>query len=281
MSTSETFNLNESSTNPVPVTLVEGLSEAQLRGFPAFQDWYKTLQASLKNQENKKHAFHDKPYSLRSIRIKSVSFFREQRIGFLKFEAEITNAWGDKLPGVVLLRGPSVAMLMILRPHDNKSERFVIMTEQPRVPAGSLAFLEIPAGMMDDDKANFGGTAAKEIEEETGLIVPRDELKDLTALALSKVENPTGEELANAMYPSPGGCDEYIALFLWEKVLDRQLMEQIKGRLSGLRSQGEMVRITLIPYEELWSHGARDAKTLAAWALYESLKRSELLTDVR
>ncbi|KAB2571072.1 Nudix hydrolase 14 [Lasiodiplodia theobromae] len=275
MSTSETFNLNESSTNPVPVTLVEGLSEAQLRGFTAFQHWYKTLQASLKNQENENHAFHDKPYSLRSIRIKSVSFFGE-RIGFLKFEAKITNAGGDELPGVVLLRGPSVAMLMILRPHDNKSERFVIMTEQPRVPAGSLAFLEIPAGMMDDDTDTFAGVAAREIQEETGLIVPRHELKDLTALALSKVKNPTSEELANAMYPSPGGCDEYIALFLWEKVLDRQLMEQIKGRLSGLRSQGEMVRITLIPYEELWSHGARDAKTLAAWALYESLKRSEL-----
>ncbi|KAF4537750.1 Nudix family hydrolase [Lasiodiplodia theobromae] len=280
MSTSVTFNLNEPSTAPVPVTLVEGLSEDQLRGFAAFQHWYKTLQASLKNQENEKHAFHDKPYSLRSIKIKSVSFFGE-RIGFLKFEAKITNAADEELPGVVLLRGPSVAMLMILRPHDNKSERLVIMTEQPRVPAGSLAFLEIPAGMMDDGTETFAGAAAREIKEETGLTVRRNELKDLTALALDKVENHTGEHLQNAMYPSPGGCDEYIALFLWEKVLNRQSIEKIKGRLSGLRSQGEMVRIRLIPYEDLWSHGARDAKTLAAWALYESLKRSGHLNDVR
>ncbi|KAK0645200.1 Nudix hydrolase 14 [Lasiodiplodia hormozganensis] len=153
------------------------------------------------------------------------------------------------------------------------------MTEQPRVPAGSLAFLEIPAGMMDDDTDTFAGVAAKEIKEETGLTVHRNELKDLTALALNKVKNPTGEELKNAMYPSPGACDEYIALFLWEKVLNRQLMEQLKGSLSGLKSQGEKIRIRLIEYEELWSYGARDAKTLAAWALYESLKRSEALSS--
>lgn len=271
---------DESSPDRVPVDLVEDLSEDQLRKFPAFQHWYETLQASLKNQESKDHAFHEKPYSLKSIQIKSVSFFGK-RIGFLKFEAQITNAANEKLPGIVFLRGPSVAMLMILRPHDNKSERFVIMTEQPRVPAGSLAFLEIPAGMMDDDTDTFAGVAAKEIREETGLTVHRDELKDLTALALENAANPTGEKLHNAMYPSPGGCDEYIALFLWEKVLNRQLMQQIKDRLTGLRAQSEMIRIRLIEYEELWSYGARDAKTLAAWALYESLKRSERLTDVR
>lgn len=280
MSTSMFLYPNESSPNSVPVTLGKHLYEDQLRRFPAFEHWYDTLQASLKNQKSDEHAFYDKPYSLKSIDILSVSF-KGQGILFLKFEALITNAAGERLPGIVFLRGPSVAMLMILRPHDNKSERLVIMTEQPRIPAGSLAFLKIPAGMMDDDKDTFAGVAAREIKEETGLTVHRKDLKDLTALALDNAPNPTGEKLHNAMYPSPGGCDEYIALFLWEKVLNRQLMEQIKGRLSGLRSQSEMIRIRLIKYEDLWSYGARDAKTLAAWALYESLKRSEKLADVR
>jgi ADP-sugar diphosphatase len=90
------------------------------------------------------------------------------------------------------------------------------MTEQPRIPAGSLSFLEIPAGMRDGDM-NFKGAAAKEIREETGLVMKSSELINLTELALqeSKVKE---KNLQNAMYPSPGGSDEFIAIFLWEKV---------------------------------------------------------------
>lgn len=37
---------------------------------------------------------------------------------------------------------------------------------QPRVPAGTLAMPELPAGMVDD--GTFAGAAAKEIKEELG-----------------------------------------------------------------------------------------------------------------
>jgi hypothetical protein len=156
--------------DPVEVTLTDNITKAQLLAFPAFEVWSKTLRTNLELQEaDPEHAFHEDPYSLHKITVQSVDWFGSSKIGFVKLKAEILNNGGPKkaLPGIAFLRGGSVAMLMILRPKDRREERWVVMTEQPRVPAGSLAFREIPAGMIDDEK-NFAGAAAKEIEEETG-----------------------------------------------------------------------------------------------------------------
>jgi ADP-sugar diphosphatase len=82
------------------------------------------------------------------------------------------------------------------------------------------------------------------------------------------------ENLQQAMYPSPGSSDEYIAICLWEKVLDRQETEDLREKLTGERSSGEKITVKLLDYEELCKVGTRDAKTLAAWSLYEALKRA-------
>lgn len=55
--------------------------------------------------------------------------------------------------------------------------------------------------------------------------------------------------------------------------LDRQEIEDLRGKLTGEKRQGEMITLRVVGYEELWREGARDAKTLAAWALYEGLNR--------
>lgn len=94
-----------------------------------------------------------------SVTIQSVDFFGN-RLGFVKLSADVRNKDGY-LPGIAFLRGGSVAMLMILRPSDSKNERWVVMTEQARIPAGSLRFMEIPAGMLDKHKT-FVGAAAVE-----------------------------------------------------------------------------------------------------------------------
>ncbi len=48
--------------------------------------------------------------------------------------------------------------------------------------------MEIPAGMIEGQ--SFIGAAADEIEEETGLVIPKTELLDLTELALGKQVRP-------------------------------------------------------------------------------------------
>lgn len=286
----ESFDLQDF--NPrVAVTLARDLdpkfNKRLLLAYEPFVEWVEQLKISLDLQtkgdgnSGERHPFHDDPYELKSIHIQAVDFFGP-RIGFLKYKAIIQNKRGNKgepmqLPGSIFMRGGSVGMLMILRPKDTSDERWVIMTEQARIPAGSLSFLEIPAGMIDDRTKDFKGAAANEIEEETGLKINRDHLLDMTELALRGSPNP--ENLKAAMYPSPGGSDEFIALFLWEQEMERLEIESLREKLTGDKKQGEMITLRLIPYGDLWKVATRDAKTMVAWALYESLKRAGILDD--
>lgn len=78
------------------------------------------------------------------------------------------------------------------------------------------------------------GAAAMELKEETGLEILASELIDMTSLALE--DSQTLETLQRAMYTTPGGLDEYVALMLWEKILDGQETEDLKSKLSGMEA---------------------------------------------
>lgn len=94
---------------------------------------------------------------------------------------------------------------------------------------------------------------------------------DTAALALAKGDFVT-EQLQYATYPSPGGCDEFIPIFLWQKRIKRIELEQFEGKLTGLRDEGEKITLRVVALRDLWKVGARDRKTLAAWARYEGLR---------
>jgi ADP-sugar diphosphatase len=156
-------------------------------------------------------------------------------------------------------------------PEGSDSEKWTILTVQPRIAAASLGFVEIPAGMLDD--GTFAGKAAEEIEEECGLKVEESELINMSELALADVESTMkGEDPANVMYPSPGGCDETIPIFLCEKRMPRSQIQELEGKLTGLRDEGEKITLKLVKLQDVWKYGGRDGKTLAAMALYSGLK---------
>ncbi|KAI0118362.1 hypothetical protein GGR51DRAFT_214273 [Nemania sp. FL0031] len=272
----------------INVSLPEGLSEEKLLSFPAFNNWLKTLTKSLSLQRsNAQHPFHKDPYVLQSINVQSYDLWGN-RVGFLKLQAEVKNAAGESLPGAVFLRGPAVGMLVILVPDDaptagNRTnaglydeERYVLLTVQPRIPAGSLAFAELPAGMVDDHEnqsgGKFAGTAAREIKEELGIEIPASELICLSDLAAADGENEE-EGLPSAMFPSAGGCDEYIPIYMHERRVPRDTLKEWTGKLTGLRDEGEKITLKLVPMRDLWREGRRDAKALAALALWEGLRR--------
>ena len=127
---------------------------------------------------------------------------------------------------------------------------------------------------MLDDSGTFSGGAAKEIHEETGLEIPADDLIDMTKLALPQVSanSESEEHLQQGVYPSAGGCDEYIPIFLWQKRIPREQLKEWQGKLTGLRDHGEKTTLMLCPLEDVWKVGGRDAKVLAGWALYQGLK---------
>ncbi|MCJ1362034.1 hypothetical protein MMC16_001136 [Acarospora aff. strigata] len=272
-----TFTISSSIAGEVPVHLTSDLTKAQLLSFPAFKNWISTLEHSLSLQEqNENHTFHASPYKLRKIDIQSVDFFGSGKLGFVKLKAEVSNDKGEKLPGSVFLRGGSVGMMLILQPDDvspeSEEDKHVILAVQPRIPAGSLSLAELPAGMIDDS-GEFSGAAAKEIKEETGLDIPKDQLIELTKLALPETQDLTGEKLQQAVYPSPGGSDEFVPIFLHQKRVKRETLKEWQGKLTGLRDEGEKITLKLVPLDQVWKEGGRDAKVLASWALYHGLRR--------
>jgi ADP-sugar diphosphatase len=124
---------------------------------------------------------------------------------------------------------------------------------------------------MLDDAGSFSGGAAKEIEEETGLVVKDEDLIDLTALAFQDEDN--AEELQKGVYTTPGACDEFVPIFLHQKRISRKELDEFRGKLTGLRNEGEKITLKVVKLGDLWKEGARDGKTLSAWALYCGLKK--------
>lgn len=151
----------------------------------------------------------------------------------------------------------------------DSDERYVVLTVQPRIPAGSLGFVELPAGMVDDH-GSFKGAAAAEIEEELGITIHEDDLHCLSELAA--LEEDHGEDLAKAMFPSAGGCDEHVTIFSHERRVPRAELDEWSGRLTGVRAHGEMITLKVVPMREAWKVGARDAKCLAALTLWDGLR---------
>jgi ADP-sugar diphosphatase len=129
--------------------------------------------------------------------------------------------------------------------------------------------------MLDGETNSFAGKAAKEIKEEADLEVKPDELLDMTKLALSDFPADgvlSAESLEESMYPSPGACDEFMPLMLCQKRLSRKHMESLKGKATGLKNEGEQIKLKLVPLNRLWREATRDGKALAALSLYENLK---------
>jgi len=163
-------------------------------------------------------------------------------------------------------------MLVLLVPDDappESDERYAVLTVQPRAAAGSLAMVELPAGMVDD--GSFSGAAAKEIQEELGIEIAESELTCLSDLA--KPADSGEEALPLAMFPSPGACDEHITIFMHEKRVARHQLKEWSGKLTGLRDEGEKITLKLVPMRDLWREASRDAKALCAVALWEGLRR--------
>lgn len=189
----------------------------------------------------------DSKYDIRSIHIQSVDMFGPN-VGFIKLNCEAY--FNDKpVPGIVFIRGASVSILIILiLPNGDKHTLLVV---QPRVAIGCSSYVEAVAGMMDEN-GNFIGVAAKEIKEETGLTIVESALIPL-----------------GGIYPSPGGCDEYIKLYAYEYHLSEEEFVELQGKATGCIEEGEQIILKTIPYREIMH--SEDPKLLCAWARYDKM----------
>lgn len=201
--------------------------------------------------------------ALAHVEVRDVFFFRGDTLGFLIMNCEVydlkdfeektknPDAKVPRLPGYVFIRGDAVSVLFILIEEKTKT-KYVILTEQFRTPAGR-PMIECPAGMMDEER-NFTGVAAKEIEEEVGIKVKGEDLQELITIA-----------------PSPGGCDENVKIFYYEKEVSEEKMRELEKHLGGLRDHGELIALKILkldPKSMLENLEVFDAKLASALFAY-------------
>ena len=199
------------------------------------------------------------------IEIHDVDMFGPN-VGFIKFNADVENLKGKKLPGIVFMRSPAVAVLVILiGPNGN---RWVVGVRQPRVPVAISDYLEIPAGMMDNE-SNFVGVAAKELREEVGIDIKSNELIDLC----SEVSKNTGSGPDIDIGPSVGGCNETIKLFLCVKHVTKEFVDSLNKKIieNNEHNTWETITVELIEYDSAWIK-FKDVKALCALMYAEKLK---------
>lgn len=65
-------------------------------------------------------------------------------------------------------------------------------------------------------------------------------------------------------------------MFLYRGCVGKEIIAQLQGKETGLREIGELIKVHVVPYGQLWQMTA-DAKVLAAIALFEMAKRRGLL----
>ncbi|KAI8884594.1 hypothetical protein K501DRAFT_79128 [Backusella circina FSU 941] len=73
------------------------------------------------------------------------------------------------------------------------------------------------------------------------------------------------------MYPSAGGSDEFLRLFVCIKEMTDGQIDELQGKLTGLREQGENITLKLVELENAWRYSP-DAKLLSSLTLYQALK---------
>ena len=87
---------------------------------------------------------------------------------------------------------------------------------------------------------------------------PQDELLDLTELAYSSrwrgiapsaggaCERSWDSQCRSLTQRCCPGCDEFIRLFVCRKAISAELMRSLQGRLTGLREEGELIKLELL-----------------------------------
>ena len=210
-------------------------------------------------QEGLDPRFKVKAIVFQSVDLKGNGPMEKREVRFIKFEAEVEDEKGNRIPGIVFMRGGAVAILVVLR---CEGEKHTVLVTQPRFASGSFEFPEIPAGVIDHD-GSFAGNATRELEEEVGIKIHENELADMT-------ESVYGDKW-RGVFSTPGVSDEFIRVFLYEKEISRKELEDLQGKCTGLAEEGERIRLKVIPLENLVRE-TPDAKSLSAYAFYAFLE---------
>ena len=63
---------------------------------------------------------------------------------------------------------------------------------------------------------------------------------------------------------------------MYQTRVSKEIIQQLQGKRTGLQEHGELIKVHVVPYKQLWRATA-DSQVLMAIALYEMAKRDGLL----
>jgi ADP-sugar diphosphatase len=188
----------------------------------------------------------DQRFKIEEIRVQAVDRRHNGGLLFAKLFVKAFDQEGRQVPGAVLLRGDASAVLIVI---NCEGEKYTVIVRQPRFAAGIYETKEIPAGMLDDSTDKLT-TAIREVKEETGLEITKENVTDL-----------------GGFFPTYGISDEIIFLFAAEIEMTKPELEALKGRICGCPDENEKIRVEIIPLKEL-SQVTDDPKSLMAYWRY-------------
>ena len=229
-----------------------GINTALVADSKIFTDWCASI---------------DPRFQIRAIHIQSVDMFGKN-VGFIKLKADVVDRTdGGFIPGIVFMRGDSVAILVVL---ECDAKEYAVLAVQPRVPSGLFASREVLAGMLDSG-GSFAGVAAKELCEEGGdtFTLTGDDLIDLNATTVC--DQP--------IHLSPGGSDEAMRFFAHRRHVTREELSALQGKATGHLEEGERIKLEIVPLEDL--DIIPDGKTIIAASLYRRHRRLQALQALR
>lgn len=227
-----------------------------INGYPVLISWSCIVSNEIKEAVYQSKKFKDFIKSIDyqivvySIEIQSVDMFGKN-VGFIKLKATASRQ-GKSIPGIVFIRGDSVGIYVQIINKKNKNEKWVLMTQQARLPIGRGGYLEICAGMMDED-GNFKGKAAEELKEELNLNINSSKL-----ISLNRATRDN-----SAFVLSGGGCDEKMKLYKLRIEMPPEEISKLDGKLTGLVDSSEHIIMRLIPENEI-TKIITDAKSILA-----------------
>lgn len=162
-------------------------------------------------------------------------YSRRKGNGEILFSLLMTDATtpeGDKIPPICFLKGEVVCVLICFVDKDTR-EKYLLLVKQRRICDGSHTY-EHPAGMLDSEN-DPAAVAAREVQEETGITVAKEQLTRL---------------LDYVCYPSTGTSDEAMYFYFCELELSAEEIQSYHDNHQGVESDHERITTYVAPFVE-------------------------------
>jgi ADP-sugar diphosphatase len=223
----------------VPVAVAGQPDPSEALGHSILANWLASLDPSM---------------DLRMLEFQSIDRFPDGTLWSIKFKSTVIRN-GVAIPGICLLSGPRIGLLLQLRDSET-GDVWVVLTRSLSVSTGRWA-LEIPTGRGDAD-GNVNGTAIDALRTEFGLAANVEQWVDLTELAYGE---------GGALFTGVGLSDEQMRIFLWNVIVEHGKLSEWIEKFQGVAEQ----TMAIVRFDDLWRTTA-DGKTLSAVALVMGLR---------